>query len=399
MDDEYNDILNRGWSEMSKSLDHNLPLKTNKFHFKSRYYYTAALVLLLIGSMMISVNNSTSFFDKFSNNHISIVDSSENKNHKTNPKENEFLNSDINTDAINTNELNEITINGYSQNTNNIIKPKKIDIIQENQENRIIDLENSTGEDNFNNYTVNNQLNNSQYPDFGKNKKIKHNTISISVNSINENFASIGGFDGGINYSYKMNNKIGFMAGIEHSIFSKSRIDYELDNSSNNIPIPVQRAETNNSELAGADENIQDKLYYVGIPLGVMYSFNKFTLSAGVKVSYLLNNIYDENQNSDIVRNNNLSSISLSDNYQNQSIYNKFDYSFILGFQYQVLKNVSVFSKLNLAYYNILNSNYYEQGNLSDYYIASDLNDNSSKEKKDRNIYFGFGVKYDIKKK
>ena len=405
MDERYGNIIDKGWARMSDSLDDNLPVKSNKLNFipGRKFYYSAALILILIGSMLITVNNSarlSNLMNISEKSYLTIIKSDNNIiSEKSFPKDNFKSKVTGIEDADKLIAYGEDTDHKISQAS--ILKNKSVTVNSSNAlpllpfpkitNNCLIDK--STDNDEFFNNVL---TDNKSEIDLNKNN-FRHNVISISVNSVNEDLSSIGGLDGSINYAYKMNKNLGFMTGIEHSMFSKNRMNIELENYNNEaLPMLVTNAAGIKDERENTDNSIEDRLYYVGIPLGVMYSFNKFTLSAGVKFSYLLNNIYDTDHNSYFANN---ALIDLADNEQySPRIYNKFDYSLIFGFEFHVVKDFSIFSKFNLAYANIMNSYTYQQNDIGNLFMTSGI-DNLYKERMDKNIYFGLGIKYDIKKK
>jgi hypothetical protein len=135
--------------------------------------------------------------------------------------------------------------------------------------------------------------------------------------------------------------------------------------------------------------------YYLGIPVGLMYSIDKFTLSAGIKFSYLLNSM----NRPESISNDNRQVMALIRyiSPENRETINKFDYSFIFGFEIHVLKDLSVFSRLNYSQARIVNSYSYNENPVGDLFIISGLE--GPKDKPENNIYFGLGIKYDIAKK
>ena len=415
MGDTLDRMMYKGWKQMSKSLDDNIPVGGISHFHKFKYYYSAAIVFLFIIFSAVWLNDGGVLM------HNRLV-----LNHKVKAKEGKNI--------VNINNSNELIIPYIKKNNSfavdNYFKSSIFNIenhlvseneyLQKQQKetvgmygnfdrsieflpvNKHPKLENSA--DPLSNKLVleidqkrNSDLVNENPKEELALNEFKHNTVSISFNSINEDFKSFGGIDGGINYAYKINKNIGFMTGIEHSLFSRDKMEYDLNNLQK--AVSGEFIEDNRTLIYGQEQDLnssQERLYYVGIPLGFLYSIDKFTISAGVKFSYLISatdfsgSASPENQRV-------MASIREVAPEVSES-YNKFNYSFIFGFEFHVLKDFSIFSRFNYAYSNIVNSYSYNENEIGDLFIVSGF-ENNYREKLDKNIYFGLGIKYDLAKK
>lgn len=418
MDDPLEKMIEKGWLQMSKSLDDTMPVSRFSHFQRYRYYYSTALIFFMV---MLSVvwfddgtfirNSSTVFLNKNISDKQSQMSDDDNLNKVATPYliENKAF---VIDDYIKSGAF--VTENGILSDSKDISYGMDGDIAWINK--KIVksveplpgdinsEISNSLSEEINTRLTANIEKKISENPGTKSDDIVrtqpgsddfKHNTISISVNSINEDLKSFGGIDGGISYAYRLNKSFGFMTGIEHSLFSRNKMSYDLQN----FQKAVSSSENDNTGLSGMEQNVNtnnEKLYYVGIPLGFLYSIDKFTISAGVKFSYLVSATDYAGSYS---REDQQAMALIKDVTANETgSYNKFDYSFIFGFEFHVLKDFSVFSRFNYAYSSMINSYSYNENPIGDLFIVSGL-ENNLKDKPDKNIYFGLGIKYDLAKK
>jgi hypothetical protein len=418
MVDPLEKIIEKGWVQMSKTLDETMPESRFSHFQKYRYYYSTAMVFLIVTLSVVWFNDGTFVINKglaFLNRNNSTLQNknSGDDNFKnlivpyiiddkafvvSNYKRSGFFDGEnsSNSEYGTTRSQREMNSSNIYYNEENSLEPLPVNknseisnnFIGENKNNLPFNIERRINEELLSDRS-NNEMKDLVNNDF------KRNTISISVNSINEDFKSFGGIDGGISYAYRLNKNIGFMTGIEHSLFSRNRMNYDLQN--------FQKAVSNNENdktiIAANEHNLNsnnEKLYYVGIPFGFLYSIDKFTISAGVKFSYLIS---ATNYSGSFSSENQQAMALIKDVTSNEAgIYNKFDYSFIFGFEFHVLKDFSIFSRFNYAYSSMINSYSYNENPIGDLFIVTGL-ENNLREKPDNNIYFGLGIKYDLAKK
>ncbi|MBK7094163.1 MAG: hypothetical protein IPH57_03535 [Saprospiraceae bacterium] len=418
MGDPLEKIIEKGWGQMSKSLDETMPVTRFNHFQKYRYYYSTAMVFLIIIFSVVWLNDGTfemkrslaflnennsalqnqNSYDESLNNYITpyIID---NKAFVIRDYVRSGVFDDISgSDSDFEDHRSQRNLNSTDiyYNEENSLEPLPInknpeisgDFSQEDNKRLSFNFERKINEEVLSHKDDNDVA--ELVPE-----SFKHNTISISVNSINEDLKSFGGIDGGISYAYRLNKSFGFMTGIEHSLFSRNKMSYDLQN----FQKAVSSSENDNSGLSGMEQNVNtnnEKLYYVGIPLGFLYSIDKFTISAGVKFSYLVSATDYAGSYS---RENQQAMALIKDVTANEAgIYNKFDYSFIFGFEFHVLKDFSIFSRFNYAYSSMINSYSYNENPIGDLFIVTGL-ENNLRDKPDKNIYFGLGIKYDLAKK
>ncbi|MBK7095136.1 MAG: outer membrane beta-barrel protein [Saprospiraceae bacterium] len=144
-------------------------------------------------------------------------------------------------------------------------------------------------------------------------------------------------------------------------------MNYDLQN----FQKAVSNYENDKTIIEGNEHNLNsnnEKLYYVGIPFGFLYSIDKFTISAGVKFSYLIS---ATNYSGSYSSENQQAMALIKDVTSNEvGIYNKFDYSFIFGFEFHVLKDFSIFSRFNYAYSSMINSYSYNENPIGDLFYS-----------------------------
>lgn len=395
MVDRYQDIINRGWVEMSKELDVAMPENANLNNGRyPRLRLISSFVLVFIMSIFILSHNiivteKLSIAQNITNStHVKSVVKTENQKHipKIIPR------NKIYTD-ISLNHKN-ITIS-YSD---KILSASIVDLVPYIKENKDKDEHLIAANDFYNakylndkeiDYTNKNEDNENQNSENTSVdiKTKKHNKLSLSISSINNDFSRFGGFDGGISYSYMMNRRIGIITGIEHSLLINNFMSSPETNNSQVLAMAIPANST--QQTAIKENNSTDLSYFLGVPVGILYSIDNLSFMTGVKVSYL---IHTSN-----LLNNKLDTQNSLENFNEAEIcttrlYEKFDYSFIFGIEYRVLKDFSLFSKFNISYNNFTN-NYKAYNSL--YQASLGLEKNKVTN---TNLYFGLGIKYDFSK-
>jgi hypothetical protein len=400
MDDAIKKMIDKGWIEMSMTLDEQMPVARVTHMGRYRHYYSAAMVLILIFTSFILMNDSSLIINYY---HLANADNSiENgaeKELKTNFRQEnitetvvvsvveESISDHLYADEIikkNTNSRHTATISPipakyFIAHKSNEINP--LNSFTQRIENRNKDLNIVT------------EVGGSKIA-FNYDDNFRHNTFSVMVNSINEDFASLGGVDGGFNYAYRLNKNIGFMTGIEHSLLAMAMNDPDMPDMRRSDAMFRSYDENNRLYPEGTTTENSELFYYVGIPVGVLYSISDFTISAGMKFSYLVNTpgMLSGNINpefADIIAENDLST-----DFSNLA-YNRFDYSFILGFEFQIFKDFSLISRLNYSHSNLVNSYSYGENEIGNVFMVSGL-ENNIRDRIGRNMYFGIGIKYDL---
>ncbi|MGE5356373.1 MAG: hypothetical protein ACM3PT_09070, partial [Deltaproteobacteria bacterium] len=226
MDSNLEKIMEKGWGQMEKTLDQKLPEKKPVRISEYKSYYTAALILLIafvIG--IIAYENNIDVFkrenksgkmasilktDHWPKDYSKQIQYSKNKirptdKYQTGIKEIKLL---INPAEVKHSDIQaKVNYSEMERNHTNeadYLLPRPVAVAPSDRLALMI----------YGNNSFHNDLQNFSNDKNPRSSQFKHNTISVSLNSVNQNFASFEGLDGGINYSYKLNKNFGFMTGI-----------------------------------------------------------------------------------------------------------------------------------------------------------------------------------------
>jgi hypothetical protein len=387
MDDSMDRLINKGWEQMNKTLDKEMPFRRIYFSIKNKYMYSIAVVLFLITFTFVFFNNDgviiQSENNKLANNFRKIY----NNNHEI-IKGQTSLNTPFDLDNSSNYIKDELISSKKNETTrNDKLNVEKIKILSAevnfNRDNREI-CSNNLKSDNNGIKKLDASI--KEYP---LAKKIKHNNLSFSLNSINKDFSSVDGIDGAFNYTYAISDKIGISTGIEHTLLSE-----EINTDEEKFFYSYYNNDINDGSedyVFVKPGSVNNKMYYLGIPVSLSYKFHKLAFSVGFKVSYLLNEKYPEMP--DFGENFAEFSIIVLDNQKYKSENEKFDYSLIFKLEYMVKKDISIFSKFNYSLKDVFSSP--EKSKYDPYYpVAQSRNVNLNAKPKD--YYFGFGIKYDL---
>lgn len=398
MDDTIRKMVDRGWIEMSIALDEKMPVVRVSHMRRYRNYYSAAMVMILIFATYILMNESSIVISPYHGlSADNLIQSEAVKERKIKVKQ-EIVQGIANAGegSVYESDYIEDRVNKRSKYRQaHVTYPLIINRITEQRSNNDFLLNSIIGKigNRLNDFSKSSSVTGSEMP-LGPEDNFRHNTVSVMVNSINEDLLSFGGVDGGINYAYRLNKNIGFMTGIEHSLLAMATNNSEIPDIMRGDP--VFRSYAENIEISDeANPSASNELfYYVGIPVGFLYSISDFTISAGMKFSYLVNtpDILSGIENPEFERI--MSDNKLSGDFSN-IVYNRFDYSFILGFEFQIFRDFSLISRLNYSHSNLVNSYSYGENEIGNLFMVSGL-ENNIRDKLGRNMYFGIGVKYDL---
>lgn len=386
MDDSLDRLINKGWEQMNKSLDKEMPVRQTYFHLKNKYFYSLTAVLLLLPITFIFFNNNQLWFKNqstaftFKNNIPNIKDIVKLTIKTTIPGSLKMNSTELIKNELISNDQPETArfIGHVSEN----IERKSIEV-NINREIPEIGINNINSEKN----EIKDLRNLSN--DYPLIKKAKHNNLSFSLNSVNKDFISLAGLDGALSYTYAISEKIGVTTGIEHTLLSE-----EINNDEEKFFYNYYGVDINDGSedyVFVKPGSVNNKMYYLGIPVSLLYRVNNISFSAGFKVSYLLNEKYPEIP--DFGENFAEFRIIAFENPKFKNEKEKFDYSLIFKLDYKVKEDISIFSKFNYSLKDVFNSQ--DKSKYDPYYPVAQSrsaipNDNS------KDYYFGFGIKYDL---
>ncbi len=237
----------------------------------------------------------------------------------------------------------------------------------------------------------------------------KYFTASLSV--VSEDLTSFGGAESGVGYNIDFSNKIGFNAGFSFSFLRKNGMTNSFITNILNVPAYDGSNEKYkviregrlgpryNKEFNISTRNpytlggFIDNLYYVGMPVAFYYNSKVFKLSIGLKASYLVKGT-NFTANKNYVGGQNY--VIYSDKaFFNSKVYNRIDYSTFISFDFAFWKRLSLDMKFNYSFSNILSSPEVQLSADRDHFFTSSI-ENKYKDRYDNNIYFTLGIKYKL---
>jgi hypothetical protein len=386
MDNSMDSLINKGWEQMYKTLDREIPNQHSYLGIKNKYIYSIAAVFLLLPFTYISLNNDHILVK----NNILVVNFNKNQNNteiaKLAIKNTEYNNLKfVNAPELVDNELVYADLPESGRFDEKVTE--KIDQlfakVNSNRENPEIGINNCKSEKIE---TIDfKRLSN----DYRLIKKAKHNNLSFSLNSINKDFSSVSGLDGGFNYTYAISEKLGVSAGIEHTLLTEEMNSDEEKFFYNYSSIDIN--DGSEDYVFVKPGSLNNKMYYLGIPVSLLYRVDKVAFSTGFKVSYLLSEKYPEMP--DFGENFAEFRIIAFENPKFKNDREKFDYNLIFKLEYKLKEDISIFSKFNYSIKDVFNSQ--SKSKYDPYYPVAQSrlavpNSNS------KDYYFGFGIKYDL---
>lgn len=244
-----------------------------------------------------------------------------------------------------------------------------------------------------------------------KNKKHFSKTFSLGSAIVSENLTSFGGMESGVEFELGLTNKIGLTTGVDFSFFKKKGMHnsfltnifsvkpydgrYEDDKVSERDLFSTRYKEQFNIATRNPYtlSGFVDELYYVGLPVSIYYKAKNLRFSIGFKTSFL---IYGTNftSNKNFVGGQNYI-ISSNRAFINSKVYNRFDYSSFVAFDWRVYKNFSLSTKFSCSFVHILSDPEMQLKNISRSLFTFRTVD-QYKDRYDNNIYFSLGIKYKL---
>lgn len=241
------------------------------------------------------------------------------------------------------------------------------------------------------------------------------NSYALHGGIISENLISFGGLEAGIQYYYSLNRKMALQSGLNFQTFFKNGFANSLalssfDNTPGRPPNAISQADSwvekrykydvENSEIinneVGAEyiTGVVDKLYYLSVPVNLMYSFKSTRIYAGLNASLLLRGTnmirdYDDQYFNTVILS---SSVIEKRNYLN-----RIDFGVQLGFEKPIYKNLLFYANYHHGLFKIINAESAEVSNSSFRDVYETIYQKSFDQRVDFNRYFTVGVKYLIK--
>jgi len=427
-----NDLIDKGWNEMSNLLDERLPVPVKK-SYGFRLKIAAILILLLVsasGVLYLSIQKEGKIGRAAKSINANIVQKTD-INHlydskKDDQKSDEIIITDIknrnlayeNNHLEIINKANDNNLVYVKNNTkyNNIvdnspaIKSNITDIASEplavvlkdlNKNKIAIYLIPKIGL----NTIVNSRLA-LKIKDFApvvsmvKHKVKEGNSLSFGINAVSENLQSLGGAEFSFLYNYNLLGNIFLNSGLELSYLTKSKMGNSFFRTYN-IKDPLLNFNTENLDIDSYLANFKspvlrsifiDKLVYIGIPFSISANTKNLNYSIGFKVAYLVsatnytsNNEYHYGYNF---------VIKSPYSFYNSNVYNKMDYGLKIALGYNLTSKLSLNYYLNYSFSWIINSPNYQDIDLYPNALIIKYNEEN---RYDKNFYFGLGLKYRMK--
>lgn len=235
--------------------------------------------------------------------------------------------------------------------------------------------------------------------------------IVLSTGLISENLMSFGGVETGLEYYRKWNDHWYWQTGLNLNMFSKNGFANSLaltpfsSNSNHIVNVDYRESwveeryqyEVKNSEIVnnqvGAEyiTGIVDQLYYLTIPLNLMYEVKNTRFFAGVDASILLkgtNKVHDYNDQY-------FNTVVLSNNVLEKRNYlNRLDIGVQIGLETKVWNNLYLYGKYNHGLLKVVRAESAELTNSSFRDNYETIYEKSLDQRVDFNRYFSLGVKY-----
>jgi len=227
--------------------------------------------------------------------------------------------------------------------------------------------------------------------------------VDLNINLVSEDVKSIGGMAGDITYRYAINRRIGVSSGIGISYFRKQGMTNSFLTAFNIKSEFDPRRLDNSHGISNRDifaynsafrspyilSRFINELYYVDLPVSMYFKMKKFSISLGIKLSYLFTGTnFTSNKNFYAGRN----IVIYSDKaFFNSNIYNKFNYSTVISFDYNITNKIILTSGFNYSSIGII-KNPEDQLN-----VDGEIKQRSKyKDRYDKNVYLFMGMKYRI---
>jgi hypothetical protein len=228
---------------------------------------------------------------------------------------------------------------------------------------------------------------------------------------ISENMMSFGGLEAGLEYYRKWNDHWYWQSGLNLHMFSKNgfanslaltpystssrhivNVDYPDSWVEERYQYEVQNSEIVNNQV-GAEyiTGIVDQLYYLTLPINLMYEVKNTRFFAGMDASLLLrgtNKIHDYN-------NQYFNTVVLSHNVLEKRNYlNRVDLGVHVGIETKIWKNLYLYGKYNHGLIKVVRAESAELTNTSFRDNFETIYEKSIDQRVDFNRYFSLGVKY-----
>jgi hypothetical protein len=234
-------------------------------------------------------------------------------------------------------------------------------------------------------------------------------TIGLNAGLVSENITSYGGYEFGLNYYKVLNRKFALRTGLDFQMFSKNGFINSLALASFDdlrslassddetwaearYTYDVKNSEIINDEV-GAEYivGIVDQLYYLTIPLNLMYEFGHSRIYGGLNASLLLKGTNKVFGQDDLYFNTMVLSNSV---LERRNYFNRLDLGLELGVETKLWGNLYVYSKFNYGMFEIVNAESARETNASFKDNFETLYNNPPADRIDFNRYFTVGLKY-----
>lgn len=236
---------------------------------------------------------------------------------------------------------------------------------------------------------------------FNRNRCLKYDLV-FNLNAISENLKSLGGFNSGLTLNYNFNRSFSIETGLGFSYFQKRGMTNSFLTTFNIKPVFDPQRWDNPRQIGSRDNTAFNigvrspyvmsrfirELYYIDLPISVRYRVNKYSVSLGMKASYLVSGT-NYTANKDFYAGQNFVIYS-NKAFYNSRVYNRLNYSLIFSFDYDITNRIKLSTGFNYSSTGLINrpENQLNKNNEFDYRI-----DEKYKDRYDKNIYFSLGMK------
>ncbi len=430
-----NDLIDKGWGEMSKLLDERLPVYIEKSN-RDKLKLAVSLIIFLVVFLGILLMNTKR------NKNIVKITGEKNRTYLKNSNEFADFKNGLYDFSVDANLMNKIDnsnlmqpkdkteIIGKSNITDNTIfrNNKKYTAIHENLKEKIkdigqiiiepkndfLDYNTNRHEEEFL-FTNNLNINSLVYcripvyiKDFVpvvsmvKHKVKEENTLSIEAAIVSENAQSFGGAEFSILYNYNLAGNLNLSSGVNISYLNKKRMANSFFRTYH-LKDPLLNYNTENMDIESYLANFKspvlrsifiDKLIYIGIPVTLSFGRGKVKYNIGAKVAYLVSGTNYISKNEYHFGYNFV--INSPYEFYNSNIYNKLDYGLKIGIDYNLTSKLSLSYYVNYSFSWIINSPNYQDLN---FYPGALIVRYNEENRYDKNFYFGLGLKYQLMSK
>ena len=225
------------------------------------------------------------------------------------------------------------------------------------------------------------------------------NSFSAGISVVSENIQSVGGAEFSLLYNFNLIGDVYLVSGLDISYLAKQRMSNSFFRTYNiKDPLLNFNAENLDNDLYLAyfkspviRSIFINKLLYIGVPLMVSVQKGKMNFNIGAKVAYLVSGT-NYTSNNELYYGYNFV-IKSPYAFYNSNVYNKLDYGLKIGLGYNLTSKLSLNYYLNYSFSWIIDSPNYQNVDIHPGALILKYNEEN---RYDKNFYFGLGFNYRI---